>query len=91
MISRLNERQTGKRLLLFADQFEELYTLCQNKEVIERFVDALLAAIHLDNFTLVFTLRADFYNFVLAYRPFRDALQQFSPQLLSSMNRSRTA
>ncbi|WP_414588868.1 eIF2A-related protein [Scytonema sp. PCC 10023] len=87
VISRINERQTGKRLLLFIDQFEELYTLCQNKEVIERFVDALLAAIHLDNFTLVFTLRADFYNFVLAYRPFRDALQQFSPQLLSSMNR----
>ncbi|BAZ20595.1 WD-40 repeat-containing protein [Kalymmatonema gypsitolerans NIES-4073] len=88
VISRINERQTGKRLLLFIDQFEELYTLCQNKEVIEHFVDALLAAIHLDNFTLVFTLRADFYNFVLAYRPFRDALQQFSPQLLSSMNRS---
>ncbi|MDF5723121.1 MAG: CHAT domain-containing protein [Rhizonema sp. PD37] len=87
VISRLNERQTGKRLLLFIDQFEELYTLCQNKEVIERFVDALLAAINLDNFILVFTLRADFYNFVLAYRPFRDALQQFSPQLLSSMNR----
>ncbi len=87
VMSRLNERQTGKRLLLFIDQFEELYTLCQNKEVIERFVDALLAAINLDNFILVFTLRADFYNFVLAYRPFRDALQQFSPQLLSSMNR----
>ncbi len=87
VISRLNERHSSKRLLLFADQFEELYTLCQNKEVIERFVDALLTAIHLDNFKLVFTLRADFYNFVLAYRPFRDALQQFSPQLLSSMNR----
>ncbi|MDF5724360.1 MAG: CHAT domain-containing protein [Rhizonema sp. PD37] len=87
VISRLKERHPDKRLLLFADQFEELYTLCQNKEVIEHFVDALLAAINLDNFTLVFTLRADFYNFVLAYRPFRDALQQFTPQLLSSMNR----
>ncbi|MBW4624878.1 MAG: CHAT domain-containing protein [Brasilonema octagenarum HA4186-MV1] len=87
VISRLNERDSSKRLLLFADQFEELYTLCQNKEVIERFVDALLAAIHLDNFTLVFSLRADFSGFMLGYRPFRDALQQFSPQFLSSMNR----
>lgn len=58
VISRLLERHSGKRLLLFIDQFEELYTLCQNKEVIERFVDALLAAIHLDNFTLVFSLRS---------------------------------
>jgi WD40 repeat protein len=87
VISRLNERHSSKRLLLFADQFEELYTLCQNKEVIERFVDALLTAIHLDNFTLVFTLRADFYSFVLGYRSFRDALEQFTPKLLSSMNR----
>ncbi|QDL10243.1 hypothetical protein DP113_22105 [Brasilonema octagenarum UFV-E1] len=87
VISRLNERQTDKRLLLFADQFEELYTLCQNKEVIERFVDALLAAVNLDNFTLVFSLRADFSGFMLGYRPFRDALEQFTPKFLSSMNR----
>ena len=87
VISRLNERYPDKRLLLFADQFEELYTLCQNKEVIERFVDELLAAVNLDNFTLVFTLRSDFSGFVLAYRPFRDALQQFTPQFISSMNR----
>ncbi|MBP5976515.1 CHAT domain-containing protein, partial [Brasilonema sp. CT11] len=87
VISRLNERDSSKRLLLFADQFEELYTLCQNKEVIERFVDALLAAIHLDNFTLVFSLRADFSGFMLGYRPFSDALEQFKPKFLSSMNR----
>jgi WD40 repeat protein len=87
VISRLLERHSGKRLLLFADQFEELYTLCQDKQEIERFADALLAAVDQDNLTLVFTLRADFYGFVLGYRPFRDALQQFTPQLLSSMNR----
>jgi energy-coupling factor transporter ATP-binding protein EcfA2 len=87
VISRLLERHSGKHLLLFADQFEELYTLCQDKEEIERFADALLAAVDQDNLTLVFTLRADFYGFVLGYRPFRDALQQFTPQLLSSMNR----
>ncbi|OKH48879.1 nSTAND1 domain-containing NTPase, partial [Scytonema sp. HK-05] len=87
VISRLVERHSDKRLLLFADQFEELYTLCQDKQEIERFADFLLAAIHQNNLTLVFTLRADFYGFVLGYRPFRDALQQFTPQLLSSMNR----
>jgi hypothetical protein len=84
--SRIQERNGGKRLLLIADQFEELYTLCQKEEQ-ERFADAMLAAISPENLTLVFTLRADFYGYVLSYRPFRDALQEFTPQLLSSMKR----
>ncbi|WP_156818202.1 nSTAND1 domain-containing NTPase [Mastigocladopsis repens] len=84
--SRILERNPGKRLLLFVDQFEELYTLCQKEEQ-ERFADLMLQAIHQENLTLIFTLRADFYGFVLAYRPLRDALQQFTPQLLSAMNR----
>ncbi|WP_084763412.1 NACHT and WD repeat domain-containing protein, partial [[Scytonema hofmanni] UTEX B 1581] len=82
--SRIQERNSGKRLLLVADQFEELYTLCQKEEQ-ERFADVLLAAISSENLTLVFTLRADFYGYVLSYRPFRDALQEYTPQLLSSM------
>ncbi|MDF5730596.1 MAG: WD40 repeat domain-containing protein, partial [Rhizonema sp. PD38] len=34
----------------------------------------------------MFTLRADFYGYVLSYRPLRDALEQFTPKLLSSMS-----
>ncbi|BAZ08202.1 WD-repeat protein [Calothrix sp. NIES-4071] len=83
--SRIIEHNPGKRIMLFVDQFEELYTLCQKEEQ-ERFADFMLQAIHQNNLTLVFTLRADFYGFVLAYRPLRDALQQFTPQLLSAMN-----
>ncbi|MBW4446485.1 MAG: CHAT domain-containing protein [Spirirestis rafaelensis WJT71-NPBG6] len=81
----IKERNGGKRLLLVADQFEELYTLCQKEEQ-ESFADAILSAIS-PEMTLVFTLRADFYGYVLSYRPFRDALQEFTPQLLSSMKR----
>ena len=84
--SRIIERNPDKRLLLFVDQFEELYTLCQKEEQ-ERFTDMLLQAIHQKSITLVFTLRADFYSYVLSYRPFRDALQEFTPQLVSSMSR----
>jgi len=86
VVSRIVQGNGGKRLLLVADQFEELYTLCQKEEQ-ERFADAILSAISLENLTLVFTLRADFYGYVLSYRPFRDALQHFTPQLLSSMKR----
>ncbi|MEH1850167.1 MAG: AAA family ATPase, partial [Nostoc sp.] len=86
VVSRIRERSSDKRFLLFADQFEELYTLCQKEEQ-ERFTDMLLKAIHQKSLTLVFTLRADFYGYVLSYRPFRDALQEFTPQLVSSMSR----
>jgi WD40 repeat protein len=85
VVSRILERNSGKRLLLVADQFEELYTLCQVKEEQERFVNELLRAIAKENITLVLTLRADFYGYVLSYRPLRDALQEYTPQLLSSM------
>jgi WD40 repeat protein len=63
------------RLVLIADQFEELYTLC-SEEKRQPFLDALLNAVRLcPGFTLVIALRADFYGHALSYRPFCDALQ----------------
>ncbi|WP_017318556.1 nSTAND1 domain-containing NTPase [Mastigocladopsis repens] len=63
------------RLLLIADQFEELYTLCPEEER-QGILDTLLNAVRLaPAFTLVLTLRSDFYGYVLSYRPFSDALQ----------------
>ncbi|MEG4121511.1 CHAT domain-containing protein, partial [Microcoleus sp. N9_B4] len=85
LASRILERNPGKRLLLVADQFEELYTFSQLKKEEEHFADALLTAIAQENITLVLALRADFYGYALSYRPLRDALQEYTPQLLSSM------
>ncbi|ARV61004.1 hypothetical protein BZZ01_22400 [Nostocales cyanobacterium HT-58-2] len=63
------------RLVLIADQFEELYTLCPEEER-QGILDLLLNAVKLaPAFTLVLTLRADFYGHALSYRPFSDALQ----------------
>ena len=87
VVSRILDRNPGKRLLLVADQFEELYTLCQVKAEQEHFANELLTLIAQENITLVLTLRADFYGYVLSYRPLRDALQEYTPQLLSSMKR----
>ena len=65
----------NSRLVLVADQFEELYTLCPESET-QLFLDVLLAAVSLaPAFALVITLRADFYGYALSYRPFSDALQ----------------
>ncbi len=74
------------RLVLIADQFEELYTMSPESER-EPFLDELLAACsRTPGFTLVITLRADFYGYALSHRPFSDALQGVV-QNLGPMNR----
>jgi WD40 repeat protein len=75
------------RLLLVADQFEELYTLCRDAQERQIFLDRLLEAANSSlNFTLVLTLRADFLGQALSYRPFADALQ-YADLKLGPMNR----
>ncbi|WP_019503834.1 CHAT domain-containing protein [Pleurocapsa sp. PCC 7319] len=75
------------RLLLIADQFEELYTLSNQAER-QFFLTLLLNAVKFaPAFTLVLTLRADFYGYILGDRSWSDALQG-AIQNLGSMSRS---
>lgn len=76
LVDDIKTEDLSKRLLLVADQFEELYTLCRDPLERLAFLDRLIEAIkHCDNFTCVITLRADFLEQALSYRPFADALQ----------------
>lgn len=81
VVERLMQKDPDTALLLVIDQFEELYTLCREAEVRQRFLDALLAASSTPsdgrpaNFHLVITLRADFFGQALSYRSLADALQ----------------
>lgn len=86
LASNILERNSEKRILLVIDQFEEIYTLCSGAEQIQ-FIDFLLNALNVDNLRLVLTIRADFYGYILSHPPFQEALQKFTPQLISSMNR----
>jgi DNA-binding SARP family transcriptional activator len=88
------ERHAGtERLLLVADQFEELYTLCPDPKLRGRFLDELLAAVAAaasrrdSPFALLLTMRADFMGHALAHRPFADALQG-AALMMGPMNRS---
>lgn len=75
IIFMLAQQKTGTRLVLIADQFEEIYTLCPESEK-KPFLDLLLTAVRLaPAFNLVLTMRADFYGYALSDRPFSDALQ----------------
>jgi len=85
VLSRILE--DNSHLLLVADQFEQLYTLCEDIQKRRLFLEQLLEAVnHLPNFTLVLTLRADFLGSALSYRPLADALQNADVKL-GPMNR----
>jgi KaiC/GvpD/RAD55 family RecA-like ATPase len=69
VVARLREVHTDlSRVLLVADQFEELYTECDNESIRQAFVSALLAAAESEWVTVVLTLRADFYGRILEDR-----------------------
>lgn len=63
------------RLLLFVDQWEELYTVCDDAGIRAGFVDSLLAASG-DRIATLFTVRADYFDDVLEHRGLADAIQK---------------
>jgi formylglycine-generating enzyme required for sulfatase activity len=84
------------RLLLIADQFEELYTLTRDPATRHAFLDLLLSTLQSSHsqfntqnskFKTILTLRADFLGQASLYRPFADALQG-TTELLGPMTRA---
>ncbi|MEM1167994.1 MAG: trypsin-like peptidase domain-containing protein, partial [Cyanobacteria bacterium P01_H01_bin.35] len=81
-LSSILEKHRGSRLLLVADQFEEIYTLCTDKEKRVLFLERLLNAVaNIPDLTLVITLRADFLGSALSDRSLADALQNSDVKL----------
>lgn len=74
-------KNSGRRILLIADQFEELFTLVPVEAARHRFVDVLLSGFanppagNPPDVCLVMTLRADFYGMAVRHRPLSDGLQ----------------
>ncbi|NES87695.1 MAG: WD40 repeat domain-containing protein, partial [Moorea sp. SIO2B7] len=91
VFSSIQRHHPNHRLLLIADQFEEIYTLCDEDEIRRKFLDCLLASLGTPTSlsssaeVLVLTMRADFLGNALSYRPFADVLQ--NDLKLGSMNR----
>ena len=82
----------SRALLLFIDQFEELYTHCGAQTLRDSFLDTLLtlmgagAVASAPGIKLVYTIRADFANRLLSHRRFTDAIQDADVKI-GPMNR----
>jgi len=77
------EHRSGN-LLLFIDQFEEIFTRVDDEATREHFLDSLREAIsdQNSNLWLVITLRADFYDRPLQYEQFGEMLRARTEILL---------
>ena len=81
VFAQIHQNHPTDRVLLIADQFEEIYTLCTDQKIRLSFLDALLASFpscpskSQHNRVLVATMRADFLGNALLYPPFGDLLK----------------
>ena len=87
----LHKHPQQEKLLLVADQFEEIYTLAPQGDNLQpeiAFLDILISSCKPESpLTLVLTLRADFFEYVLSYRPLAEILYKYNPELLGPMTR----
>lgn len=78
-LTQLLNGNANERLLLVLDQFEEIYTLCSDDEMRQRFIDLLVSAASLEAgtpaITILLAARADFMGQLLSHRALADALQ----------------
>ncbi|HSF76051.1 MAG TPA: WD40 repeat domain-containing protein, partial [Microcoleus sp.] len=91
VFAQIQQNHPNDRVLLIADQFEELYTLCNDEKIRRSFIEKLLASFpasnsQLSSAVLVATMRTDFLGNALSYRPFADLLQNADIKL-GAMNR----
>ena len=77
VVDRVLAKQPGTdRLLLITDQWEELFTLCQDDVVRRCFIDNILEATATTKLSVVLTLRGDFFGRAISeYRPLSDRVQ----------------
>lgn len=91
VVARVLAKQPGTdRLLLVADQWEELYTLTREEKARKRFLDEILEATRMGPLAVVLTLRGDFFGQALSYRPLEDRLHG-AVVTLGPMNREELA
>ncbi len=74
----------GSQLVLFIDQFEEVFTLTENERERQHFLNSLMTTVTepRNRLRLILTLRADFYDRPLSYHAFGELVRQYTEVVL---------
>lgn len=77
-LGQLIDAANCERVVLVVDQFEEVFTLCENTQARQRFFDCLLTALQRcgRKFCLVLTMRADFFGKCAEYAELAAKIQE---------------
>jgi energy-coupling factor transporter ATP-binding protein EcfA2 len=77
-LGQLIDAASSERVVLVLDQFEEVFTLCQNSQERQHFFDCLLTALQRcgRKFCLVLTMRADFFGKCAEYAELAAKIQE---------------
>jgi tetratricopeptide (TPR) repeat protein/energy-coupling factor transporter ATP-binding protein EcfA2 len=93
VVGRYLNQQKRPHLLLFIDQFEELFTLCRSPQEREAFISALLQAVSGEGqaaLTVLIALRADYYADISRYDQLRLVVAEHQ-EFIGAMNRDELA
>jgi hypothetical protein len=72
----LHGRPADTRVLLFIDQFEELFTEVREQAVRDKFLDMLVRGGQTEGLRTILTIRADFYHHCVEHSGFADLLRR---------------
>ncbi|XCN71833.1 MAG: trypsin-like peptidase domain-containing protein [Candidatus Electrothrix aestuarii] len=86
IVHQISGQNNNQRFLLIIDQFEELFTLNTDRELISRYIESLLEARHTENFTVLITMRADFLESAAGYPALAEALSHCPPFIIPPMS-----
>jgi tetratricopeptide (TPR) repeat protein len=87
---RVISRNGKSQLLLFIDQFEEIFTLCKHPAERETFISQILATSHQSSVIILIALRADFYAQCAQHDGLREVVSQ-QQEYIGAMSQAELA
>ncbi|MEN8259078.1 MAG: AAA family ATPase [Pseudomonadota bacterium] len=90
LVAVILQKNPDRRLLIIADQFEELYTQDPGTEQRIQFLEGLLGMVKGQGRSpaccLLLTIRADFFSQLLSYGPLAEAIDRFPKKILGPLS-----
>ncbi|XCN75315.1 MAG: trypsin-like peptidase domain-containing protein [Candidatus Electrothrix aestuarii] len=86
IIRQIKQQNEGQGFLLVIDQFEELFTLNTDQDVIRQYIAILLECLCTEDFTVLLTMRADFFAAAVGHPALAEALDSYAPIILPQID-----